>query len=249
MDVPFILTPELPENEHEAARAVVSNLSNLKHFVQRLDDANTLFDLSESQYETLFTPPGEDPPAIEVFLARQRRNHARGNWQSMAARDGALTIYDFYRANQLTATLRPRCPTLFSFVDDSKLREANTLFESTFKDFGLVRQAAAHPGEVAATPEKRRDNESFDVQETIGEFAAIRTIGDVAVFVSQGLINRRYTSTMNGQYVGYELSKETVRALESVADLIFQAFAPAEEGTKALLLARRLGKMQQPQQD
>ena len=235
--VPWILTTVFPECEQEAARHVADNLSALDQCVEELAAANALFDHCEWNSSD---PPDGGSRSLEEMQSRHKHNSLLMRWSFIAARIGAMTIHDFYRISQLTSGLRPQCPSLFEHVDNTTWGEANSLFQRSFKDFGALRQNAAH-GERYATPD--RTARAYSDEPLIASSGHTVASG---LSVRNGLINRTYTTALDGRYVSYNLDQATVDALRRVADLIFEAFRPVERATRVLLIEQRKHMREQP---
>lgn len=212
----------LPEAEREAATFIERNIGNLESFVQDFESSNRLFDHCES----LKIPvPTRREDVMSGLRARADANLLLARWKGMAARNGALTLYDFFQTQRSTDTLASRCPTLSKHFDRERQGQSNKAFVAAFRDFGAVRQGAAHRGEHAATPEEFARNVGDDSLVVDG----IKILQTGSLFISGTLFNRHYHFTVKGKHVSYELSAKSVSALKEVLELLKSALAPAAE--------------------
>lgn len=210
MEIPRFDFHTLQEGERLCATALSLNLSRLKSLCDQLQSSNDLFDHTSR----LLSRPS--------FLEREAAWRQFGRWQNIAARNGALVIYDFSQVSQAIGALAAKCPTLFGKLDRDSAKKANTMFNRAFPDFGAVRQAAAHAGEHGAYPADLENDIARDGIDIQGINSNVPTM------VSGTLFNRTYAWTINGRTVSYELSQATVDALESITRARFAQFAPVD---------------------
>lgn len=186
--------------------------------------------------------PASREEVISGLRNRAEQNLLLSSWKGIAARNGALTLYDFYRTQQLTNKLFPRCPTLFNHFDRAKLKEAFNSFEKVFKDFGAVRQGAAHRGEFGATPEKFAKHVSADPLLVDGS-----TFADgIPLFISGALFGRSYKFTVDGKHVSYDLCADSVAALHAIVETYADGLDPGAEFTMSLWRERQQKNDERP---
>lgn len=221
MDSLYIDTANLPESEREPAHAITVNYLSLQACVDNLAAAVDLFDHCLS----LWMPSGP----TERLLERRDHNMKLGRWHSMAARGGAIAIYEFYQITQAIGSLLSQCPTLSPMIDKTARKEAGRLFEKSFPEFASVRLFAAHGQEMVNTPAKAKEHA------TSGGVTIDGIVIDAGqVLISGTLINRKYVSTHKGKTVSYDLTPETVQKLADVLNAHYRALAPIGTTTGGL---------------
>jgi hypothetical protein len=104
----------VPDNERQAVRHLYGLLFLLGWYEQQFRHALALFDACENRVPTDI-PPKFDPPKYPII---EDQWHTLEAWKAMAARDGAMAIYNF---GQALAAISPRlhdCPTISTSVVD-----------------------------------------------------------------------------------------------------------------------------------
>lgn len=206
--IPGIRLSALPAEEHEHAQFVSANFMQLFDCVEGLRSGLSLFGFAAANQKT---------QADADARAMIRR------WGTIGGREGALAIYAFYQVEQeLNGRIR-KCPTLVPHVDFDAYKAARVEFLTAFPDFGDLRTAAAHPGELGSTPEKAQLNSAKGI---VGDGFSVDP--EVAMFVSSGVMGNRYVCTFKGKQVGYDMTAETLSTLEGVFLKICAAFSGIE---------------------
>ena len=127
------------------------------------------------------------------------------NWQAMALRDGAITIYNFYMSLLAVEQNLKGCYKIISLLNRTEKRMAKRLFESYFPRCIDMRHAVAHSAELYATPEQLKRNAGDWMNRTIGH---------------------SYHTSINGKAIAYDLTARTHKKLEDIASLMWAAFQP-----------------------
>lgn len=144
-----------------------------------------------------------------------------GGWQSMAARDGAMTIYHFGCTIDGIKNSLPANPTLNRKVDRRKLKDASNIFRASFPGYLALRHVVAHVADLSKTLEKKV---SHAVK---GRFAKglFRSDDPNGVTWLGGNMNGcTYAVTYEGEAFTYDLNKESVEKLRSIKNRIYSAF-------------------------
>lgn len=147
-----------------------------------------------------------------------------GGWQSIAARDGAMTIYHFGCAIDGIKNSLPASPTLNAKIDRRKLKDAGNIFESSFPGYLALRHVVAHVADFSQTLEKKT---SHAVK---GPFknGLFRSDDPKGVTWLGGNMNGcTYAVTYKGEAFTYDLNRESVAKLRSIKNRIYSAFAGA----------------------
>jgi len=235
---PNISTVALPEDEQENAQAITSNLQAMALIVERLADTLKLFDFSSANRIPL--PKDLSTYTDEARFERNAHNDTLHNWQLIAARSGAIYIYEFHRVEQAMDMLLKTCPALDAMINKEARKRASQIFHKRFKNFADLRLFAAHGSEMVDSPKKRKSHA------TTKSIPGLVQLENSSVVVTDALMGRRYSSTIKGEFIGYELSIETLNTLISVFNERVAMLKPAEEITSKMIFERMRQKQQPP---
>lgn len=144
-----------------------------------------------------------------------------GGWQSMAARDGAMTIYHFGCAIDGIKKSLPMCPTLNAKIDRRKLKDASNIFSSSFPGYLALRHVVAHVADFSQTLEKKVSH-AVKGRFKKGLFRSDDPNG--VTWFGGNMNGSTYAVTYEGEAFTYDLSRETVAKLRSVKNRIYSAF-------------------------
>lgn len=201
--------PDIPEDELESFNHVRMNYHALRECVDDLEAAVLLYEHSQA----LTAAPEPD------WRARMQRNAPLLRWMNIAARSGAIAIYEYYRVQQAMDALINGSPTMTMLIADDQRRASTKLFIRSFPDFTALRTIAAHGREMIDTPDKERKHRA---EKGVGA-QGIDTSGPTLLHGT--LINGRYTSTHDGKLIAYEVGHPTVGHLREVYQLRRRAIA------------------------
>ncbi|MBL8572354.1 MAG: hypothetical protein JNM13_01620 [Hyphomicrobiaceae bacterium] len=134
-------------------------------------------------------------------------------WQHIAGREGAMTIYHFGITVDAFNKRLGRCPILRDAADRAKLDEANKLFRDGFKYNERIRHAVGHEAELLKTQNQRKKNY---VTNGYDDGKHIKVEAGATFFVSDSFIDNRYTTTLLGDVHNYECSHNTTEKLKYV---------------------------------
>jgi hypothetical protein len=146
--LPQLDRDKIPIAEHPALQHIVGLLTALAVQERNFRTAVLLFEASHQENSELANAVSS---GVLDFGTLDRATDTLSGWQSIAARDGAMTIYHFGCTVEAIKASLPRCPTLNAGVDHSNLRMARKLFESHFPGYKDIRHVVAHTAEFAAT--------------------------------------------------------------------------------------------------
>lgn len=213
---PTIWPHVLPEDEREKGMAIRGNLSALEFCVANLRAAEALITEALGRCGP-FSGVVDDPTTPEA-RARRANNRLMGQWMRIAARSGALSIYEFHMVAAAIDQLASECPTLDSWIDKDARKAASSFFKEFFPDFAAVRLFAAHGSEMLDKPNKlKKHSISFGSNSEI-------TLGD--------LLGRKSINTFNGKVVSYELTPQTVNNLEQVLIQRWKSVEPFADASR-----------------
>ncbi|PDT76991.1 hypothetical protein [Bradyrhizobium sp. C9] len=209
-DWPELGANSLPEHERRAGNDVQQTLRALSSYASDFGAAVRLFDESFNEYaRATITNTTSDG------LARMH----------IAARDGAVTIWNFAKA--LESTARPiftECPTLAQYVDRKQLKAANKLLRQLFPDFAEIRHSVGHAQEL------REEATKHQVDGTVGEMFPTLHAHPLAtvqtkILIRNSLHGRTFRNTFEGRLRTYEVSSDSVAGLNRIKDAAYAAFA------------------------
>jgi hypothetical protein len=125
----MIIGDHIPNKERETTRHLWSLLFLLGWYEQQFRNALALFDGCLQSRSPLPANPNDIPkyPIIEA------EGHTLGAWQTMAARDGALSIYHFSRALAAIPPWLGNCPTMRALVSHDAIRQARKSFVAALR--------------------------------------------------------------------------------------------------------------------
>jgi hypothetical protein len=186
--------------EQEEIRIVEDHLRRLVQYAEDFSSALSLFNFCE-QFDHRLT----------------------GKWPFVAARDGAMTIYHIGKTIELTRAALKRTPTLAVIALGDVLADAGKKYRQAFPAFEKVRHAVSHSSELFRDKEHRAKN-AFSGSYDDGY---IRIEGATNVILSNGLMGRNYTNTIDGKIISYEISEGTKIIVYDCVNTFISAFKPA----------------------
>lgn len=188
------------KGELRAISVLNRSLARLDYYAKRFEATLGLFDWCQDQRGTI--PPKERRGAD---AARFRR------WQSIAGRDGAMTIFHFGKTMEGINAARRQLPEIFATIDRAQQKRAGRLFNQYFPQYIALRQAVAHAGELAV------GIESYQANALPGQGWISDIFGEKQAF----------TMTFGGRLVSYELNSMTLENLNEVKREYYAAFSSA----------------------
>jgi hypothetical protein len=200
--MPLIVRMGMDNNEAEAATALQNALFQLALTAHEFEAAIALYWQSTS-----WSMHPQQP--IDTDITR--------HWPFIAARVGALCLYDFFKNTQeINSKLLIHCPTIKPLVNMGAKKQAQRLLQKSFPGLIDNRNAAAHRGERNSTPEKAAAN-----------YARIEDVGlgtGGMINISGCLVNNKYIHTVEGKVVSYTVDASSVSQLFEALHLWKAAF-------------------------
>jgi hypothetical protein len=198
----------VPRQEWEGVSHLERVLDSLDYFVGSFRAAVALFDFSRAQVIR----------AIKSQEERKTISKDIREWQFIAARDGAMSIYHIGKVLKEIYPLLNKCPTILARTDRHSLRITRKKFLSFFPNFENIRHSSAHAAEYAA--------------DTTGKHAitgpishSIIQAGSGAKITIAGALNdREFVSTFDGKIQSYEISDLTLAKLTKIKQEFYSAF-------------------------
>ena len=197
-----------PPEEAGAIRQLQENVWSMAAFIKKFRAAVLLFDHCEHRRSKL----GSDEEAARLLK----------DWQMIAARDGAMSIYHFGKMWTVMPTLVRQAPTLWARMNQTAFNQVGGSFEQGFPQWALVRKGIAHMGDFRKAANRVAEHVTAD--DILLPDVTVRSSAET--YVSDCLSGRTYVSTVEGKVVRYDISNETLGSLCGVYDLIVEAFRP-----------------------
>jgi hypothetical protein len=210
---PSIDRSRIPVDQMPAFLHIMSLLADLAVYERRFLLAVYLFEYSiQAAHE------------ISDFVTLELSLWTTGDWQSMAGRDGALTIYHFGSTIDGLKNSLPSCPALNAQIDRRTLKDSSRIFEATFPGYIAIRNAFAHVADLSKTVEKRMKHAIqglFKTKWFFSEYPAGIT------WLPGNMNGNTYAVSFKGGAFTYELSRENAGRLTEIKDRIYSAFEAA----------------------
>ena len=202
---PYLPIDSLPESERPAANLLQNSLYNLESYVEDLHSARVLFDFAVRKL-----PPFSEP-------SRSSDHEAVRHWPFIACRDGAITLFNFAKSLDAIRGARRNVPSLPTF-DSNKLKAAWKEFRTHFPSFEAIRHGVAHAAELM------KDVPSYNRNVSSKSSAQDSVFFPSGILVQNAIVGRRFSLTIDGELVSYELSEASVFNLARVRTTVFDAF-------------------------
>jgi hypothetical protein len=210
---PNIDRSRIPADQMPAFLHILTLLANLAVYERRLLSAVYLY-----QYSTQAAREITDFATLELSL------WTTGNWQMMAARDGALTIYHFGSTIDGIKSSLPSCAALNAHVDHQKIRAACKLFKARFPGDRAIRHVSAHVADFSKTIAEQA---SHAVKGPFKERFFSSEDPNGTTWLPGNMNNDTYAVTFEGRAFSYALNLETVAKLRSLKQDVYSAFEAA----------------------
>ncbi len=204
-EAPALYYGNVPESQHHAHDVVGGALDNLNHCLDCFESALKLHDHGLTKLRS---------------AKGITRKHLYRHWQFIAARDGAVSIFNFKWALEGLGDSVNQCDYLKERLDLAAIRAAKRLFDKHFPNATQVRHAVAHATEKSKNPREHLEHGYTGVCKIPG-----LNLGKVRNFViTDHLYRRSFCNTWKGKIECYKLSKGSLKNLSLVRDAVYDAF-------------------------
>jgi hypothetical protein len=138
----------------------------------------------------------------------------------IAARDGAMAIYDFAKTTETLIPKLKHTPRLSSYVDHQQLRLSRKQLGQLFPHFEGIRHSVAHSAEL------RSERQKHQVKQSIPGLVQGMALGgpNTPIVVRNALRGQTFMNTFRGKLQTYEMSLDTLAGLRSIKNGIYQGF-------------------------
>lgn len=145
------------------------------------------------------------------------------DWQQIACRDCALTIYHIKQILDGILTSVHRCPTLLQLIDNQELKNAKRSFRNQFPNPAAARHTISHWGDFNKSPEEIRKH-AFKLG---------------PLFYFGRLRGRCIQIPYRGELVTVEVSVSIMAKLVEIEQSVYNSFLKAEPALNDLAEASR----------
>jgi hypothetical protein len=215
---PVLGAPWLPKDEQQSAYDISRQFSMLTHFLVGFGYALTLYDSCEEWRTEAINKKNrareDGDPDGAAISAYMRESAQTLYWHGIAAREGALTISDFYQTMKNIERLLENCLSVGSLVNPMDLASCLGQFLEEFPEPKEVRNAACHQADLTYSTKTVMSN-AF----------------------GGGVGRARYYS-IHGKMLKLEITESTLQRLSATRDRFFSLFARADEAAKQRMYAQ-----------
>jgi hypothetical protein len=195
---PILFSGNVPDAQQKALQLVGHALDNLDYYFRCLEADLQLFDKCAAE--------------LRRKPARQRWR----DWQFVAARDGAINIYNFYESMRSLGASLHECPHVKSRLNYNAIKLAQKNFKEEFPNVEQIRHAVGHAAE------KTQGSQKHAAHGYTGRYMGRTKVRNFVMI--DGLQGRKYSNTWRGRIESYRLSKSTLKRIMAARDTIFDAF-------------------------
>jgi len=204
---PRLFPREFSKSDYDVVDHLSLIVSQPTSYAEDFQDALSLFDYCHEQ-RSVFISLGEED---ELAKAWQREFFSRlSSWQLVAARDGAMSIFQFGESMKFIKAGVHMAPSLSVMIDSEAWKSANRRFKKDFPRFEAMRHAVAHSAEMIKTRAHLKKNSAGQM------------------FIQSSLSGRQFQATYDGKLLSYEMSQETLNKLTLVLSEFYRAFRRAD---------------------
>ncbi len=217
MEMPQLLRIKLPEHEAEAVSRVQRHLEELVRYARTFTAAAEMLSFAQQKAQAHEAQFQGDSSALGV-----ERKSLLAEWQSIAVREGAMTLFHFAEMMSNIAVGLRECPTLQASIDQTQLTGISERFRQSFPGF-KPRGDAAEPRPATQPPGQISFSRTYspDQIRIHGEKNNIFQIGDSRKYIAQ--------APGGGELVSYQLDSKSVYELREITAAYALTFAEVTE--------------------
>lgn len=201
----------LSEQEAKYVLTLSNALNALDYYIGTFEAAVELFDKFWDEQKQ------SDSTGIHYETSLSRRSQ----WKIILARDGAITIYHIGTLISSVMQTVHNLPSLASYINKTMLRSAKKEFFSEFPKLTKIRHAVGHGPELFKDSNAssknmfsgKFKNEHFDIEHD--NFGGIDLLSHCC-----------YGTTINGEFLTYDISNESLQKLQTLQRSIDNALGP-----------------------
>lgn len=215
IEMPQLSRAGLPEGEAQAISTLQDSLDTLAAHARTFTAAAEMLSFAQQRaatHEAQFT--GDNSA-----MAKERRN-LLAEWQNIAVREGAMSLFHFAATMDGIALALNDCPMLSAAIDQSRLLTAGRRFRQGFPGFKAAGREAA-PLPAPAPPTQIGFSQSYST-------------GQIRMHAAKGNVFRfgqsvKYIAQLpdSGDQASYALDTKSVYELRAIATAYAEIFADA----------------------
>ena len=231
ISTPRVPSLAFPGSQHGVVELLNHKLSELDDHRVRFAGVLSLFDFSTASIQSALNAyqmaKAADPTGDSWADARVVRDDAMEYpriWKKIAARDGAITIWDFgtalYAAIKHTASLKSL------EIENRHLDRIAKAFSSKFPDAKHVRHGVGHPSDISNTPKRNVASGSFK--------NASMAINKTEKLSISGIFGRDVVVTIEKRIVKCTIDQNTLDSLVDIEFSFYELVQPAVDRLRPL---------------
>jgi hypothetical protein len=234
----FLDDKKVKENDLDLARDIHSRLHSIVSYGDEFGHAIHLFEFARVQ-ERAFRQninacaiPSPDQPRDQFLEAIAGREallaelepmiRVYGGWQFIAARQGAISLYNLGKAMQSIRADLKNCPSLNSIVKREELANASRTYRNRFPRFEGVRHVVAHDAEFFGPQEQRFKHA---LREPIKRGSFIEA--GAGIPLGQNLNGDEFLCSFLGKVVSYQINVDSFEHAKAAILAMIGAFDDA----------------------
>lgn len=221
LEMPQLLRIRLPEPESEAVSRVQRHLDELARYARTFTAAAEMLSFSQQRAQAHEAQHKDDGSALGV-----ERKNLLAEWQAIAVREGAMTLFHFAEVmSNIAASLR-ECPTLSASIDQAQLKAVGERFKQSFPGFkALANVGDPQPAPPTTTQAPKQlsysRTYSADHVRIHGEKNNIFQIGDSRKYIAR--------APGSGELVSYSLDNKAVYELREITGSYARIFSDVSD--------------------
>ncbi len=232
--IPSIIIDDLPEKERPHARTVQRCLEYLVVALRQFYDALQLFDMCNQRHDQTVERQSQlareinalDEAArqtkLQELIALQNNLTPQAGWALMSGRDGAITLYHFWRCLKAVKWNVEQGKTAFrNGIEIAKIDGAIVLLDMAVPNIKGLRDSVGHTAEMFKNPRSWEMHKSKPFQTRVFKH---EKRNDDTVWLSCMDGRTFFTTAHTGDVVEYQLSDDTFRTLEDAFVRVLNAF-------------------------
>jgi hypothetical protein len=234
----FLDDDKIATDDLDLARDIHSRLRSIVSYGDEFGQAVHLFDFARAQSLTLNDQMNTaaniapDQSRENLFEAMERRQALRaeldprervfGGWKFIAARQGAISLFNLGMAMQKIRADLKSCPSLNLIVKQERLVGALQKYRGRFPRFEGVRHVVAHDAEFFAPQDERFKHA---LREPIKRGSFIEA--GAGLPLGQNLNGDEFLCSFEGKLVSYQINAESFEYVKTAIMAMIDAFDDA----------------------
>ncbi|WP_342163087.1 hypothetical protein [Methylobacterium sp. SD21] len=199
---------------------IQTQLNELARYVREFEGALSLMDFAREEWircVDLMSGPN--------FEEANERQNLVSIWQTIAARDGALTVQHIAVKMQQISSSIYNSPVLQKNVNHHTLRAATKLMDSYFPGSRDLRNAVAHQSELNKSIDATRNNSSIGSNDAAG----IMNDGSAELLINEAVYDGRLIQTKDSNIFTCAINTESLSTLVDAVSRFIGGFSMPDD--------------------